>query len=340
MKIGEHLSSVALAQEQWAHAGKLHLGRQVEGQGSFHTFIRRIGKWWLAALWRVGIALALFVSAAVEILTLLLAPLLAWVDAILGWILLPVAAPIELVISLPYFGRLLGWLWRLLLTVVWGLLHFFELPLVLIGVTPPRRLRLWVMPVADIDSDRPPSSQWLQALAITGQILQREANVTLIPVGPTAQPVDFQNGETSVRAVDWLQELPSLHSGRRLEVGCNQEALREDLARLGGTFDRWALRGHPRGAFRRVTGWGAPLLAIGVHSVSAGKLAGCSLGPLTDYITLRQDLPICLAHELGHACNLPHSQAPTNLMNPTCGGVHLSRWQVLLLRLSRHVTLF
>ena len=79
-------------------------------------------------------------------------------------------------------------------------------------------------------------------------------------------------------------------------------------------------------------------MAVAVKSVEGGKLAGCSLGPLTDYVTVRADQPVCLAHELGHACSLLHTQAAANLMNPTCGGVHLSRWQVAVLRASRHVT--
>jgi hypothetical protein len=83
---------------------------------------------------------------------------------------------------------------------------------------------------------------------------------------------------------------------------------------------------------------GAPLMVMPVASVEEGILAGCSLGFLVDYVTVRGEQPICLAHEIGHACNLLHLAEPMNLMNPTCGGLHLTRWQVALLRLSRHVT--
>lgn len=114
--------------------------------------------------------------------------------------------------------------------------------------------------------------------------------------------------------------------------------MRQDLQLLGGRIDRLAVRNHWRGGFRRLLGWGAPLMALLVTEVDGGRLAGCSLGPLTDYVTLRRDQPLCLAHEIGHACNLLHDRSPLNLMNPTCGGIHLRTWQVLLLRLSRHVT--
>jgi hypothetical protein len=41
-----------------------------------------------------------------------------------------------------------------------------------------------------------------------------------------------------------------------------------------------------------------------VHSIRGFK--GCSLGPLTEYVTVDRASPVCLAHEIGHARNLPH----------------------------------
>jgi predicted Zn-dependent protease len=72
---------------------------------------------------------------------------------------------------------------------------------------------------------------------------------------------------------------------------------------------------------------------------------GCSLGPLTDYVTVafKESITRTLAHELGHACNLWHYDDPDNLMTPgRSGGVgySLSRVQKALVRMSRHVTYF
>lgn len=333
-------SSLSLAQQQWARVEAWLLTGQAEGLQGTPGLLRHARRRVAAALWQLAIALATMISLLLEVLGLLLVPLMGWVDAILGWVLLPLAAPLELLFSVPYVGRALAWLWRLALTALWGAFHLLEAPLVLIGVMPPRTLRLWVLLPEDKGVGGKLAAEWLQALQIAGQILQREANVKLMAVGPTSKPIDFQSGKTQGPTVEWLQHLPDLYQEQRIEVGCNRAALKDDLGRLGASFERWALAGHPRGSWRRLCGWGAPILALGVRTVSGGQLAGCSLGPLTDYITLRQEFPICLAHELGHACNLPHHNKAKNLMNPTCGGVHLSRWQVLLLRLSRHVTLF
>jgi hypothetical protein len=45
-----------------------------------------------------------------------------------------------------------------------------------------------------------------------------------------------------------------------------------------------------------------------------------------------------MAHEIGHACSLWHVDDETNLMNPDDADTQLSRFQVALLRTSRHVS--
>ncbi|WP_320826147.1 hypothetical protein, partial [Reinekea sp.] len=65
---------------------------------------------------------------------------------------------------------------------------------------------------------------------------------------------------------------------------------------------------------------------------------GCSLGPFTDYVTVEGKDPICLAHEVSHACGLWHTGGRDNLANHICGGTTLKGWQVEIVRSSRHVT--
>jgi hypothetical protein len=111
---------------------------------------------------------------------------------------------------------------------------------------------------------------------------------------------------------------------------------------------------------------GSPVIAFVVRTV-AGQTTGCSLWTLTDYVTLqralfddtsgrdasglvvrpqdRTDDITVFAHELGHACSLPHlsSKGRDNLMFPTSSprnlrGLRLTAAQVHVLRSSRHVT--
>lgn len=69
---------------------------------------------------------------------------------------------------------------------------------------------------------------------------------------------------------------------------------------------------------------------------------GCSLGPLTDYVTLDHDGAkdkSVLAHELAHACGLWHVKDKTNLLWHTRSrGDDVAGWQKNIFRSSRHIT--
>jgi hypothetical protein len=70
--------------------------------------------------------------------------------------------------------------------------------------------------------------------------------------------------------------------------------------------------------------------------------SGCSLGPLTDYVTLDHvgaRNASTLVQEIAHSCGLWHHQAKSNLMWRTFSrGDEIKWWQKNLFRSSRHVT--
>src|ERR687891_192468 len=122
-----------------------------------------------------------------------------------------------------------------------------------------------------------------------------------------------------------------------LDSACVERSWQADFG-PGGAFFRRHVARNTVGA---ITGSGAPITAFVVRDV-LGR-AGCSLGPLVDYVTvdmgaLKGRTLRVLAHELGHACGLPHSDDVENLMLPKRMGERLASWQVSLLRGSRHVT--
>lgn len=165
---------------------------------------------------------------------------------------------------------------------------------------------------------------------------------------PVAQPEDVEpslaEARRLLRAGPAIELLPSTEPQvRTLEVPAPPEALDSPCAQGsykadfgdGGAFFR---RHRERGG---VTGSGAPITVFVVRDV-LGK-AGCSLGPLVDYVTvdmtaLRGRRLRVLAHELGHACGLAHSSAAENLMLPNRMGDRLQPWQIAVFRSSRHVT--
>jgi hypothetical protein len=123
-----------------------------------------------------------------------------------------------------------------------------------------------------------------------------------------------------------------------LDAPCAEGSFQAEFGPGGAYFRAQAVRDGPAAL---VTGSGAPVTVFVVRNV-VGR-AGCSLGPLTDYVTidrgaLSERLLRVLAHELGHACGLPHSGDEQNLMFPRVPGTRLAPWQAAVFRSSRHVT--
>lgn len=107
--------------------------------------------------------------------------------------------------------------------------------------------------------------------------------------------------------------------------------------------------------FRRhlpaASGVGAPVTVVVVREI-AGRTTGCSLGMTADWVVCQSSLfdaarpnaydETVLAHEIGHALNLPHHSDPQNLMYPTSSppnairGTDLRPWQRLVLNANRH----
>ncbi|MGZ8724357.1 MAG: hypothetical protein ACXWYG_09975 [Aeromicrobium sp.] len=200
----------------------------------------------------------------------------------------------------------------------------------LIGLRWRQRMRLRVVILRDEngvpllgegtgDGVSPEDEAWA-AVELVREIYRRECNVSVVGVGDG--PI--------------VMVAPSAAPTAALDVACNLGAWRDDLGEAGSYF-----RSLAAGMFAGLpVGYGAPVTAFVVRSM--GNAYGCSLGPLTNYVTvsaaaMRNAAPRALAHELGHACFLLHRKARNNLMIPP-GGEHLTRWQVAVVRSSPHVS--
>jgi len=188
----------------------------------------------------------------------------------------------------------------------------------LAGSRRPKKLRVRVLILRDEEGNPVATPADVEpALEEARRVLGKQAAIELLPA---LEPV-----------VDTL-EAPAPPTA--LDSPCAEGSWRADFGTGGAFFRRFSAR-------RRTTGSGAPVTVFVVRDV-LGK-AGCSLGPLVDYVTvdltaLRGRTRRVLVHELGHACGLPHSGAGENLMLPKRMGDRLQPWQVAVLRSSRHVT--
>lgn len=134
----------------------------------------------------------------------------------------------------------------------------------------------------------------------------------------------------------FVEILPEAAPDAALDVKCDSGAASNEWGEAGEYFAN------------HLAGWnlipihlGFPITAFIVRDIT-GKI-GCSLGPLTDYVTVSKDgtqSDSTLAHELGHCCGLLHRDDNTkNLMYPNDGrGNDVTGWQKFVVRNSRHCT--
>ena len=165
------------------------------------------------------------------------------------------------------------------------------------------------------------------ALAAADDILRRHAGIRIRVVG--------------VRVV------PEIPPPAALDPRADRGLMVDDL--LGHTefYRRHLSVGHTGGGLVA-----APVTVVVVRTI-AGNTTGCSLGVSADWVITQaalyhRDNPFTydetvLAHELGHALNLPHHRDRGNLMFPESSppdglrGTALARWQRTLLQANRHV---
>ena len=174
------------------------------------------------------------------------------------------------------------------------------------------RIKVFLLPTRQTDPDISPPDL-TTAINYTKEVFKKNFNVSVIPI---------RNDEPFADLLETVPPYEALHT--RGGTG----ALVEEF-KIAGGFYASNLR--------------APIYPVTVFVVLSIKGAtGCSLGPMTDYVTLDHSAAkgdSILAHELAHACGLWHLQDKENLLwNRKNRGDKTNWWQKNILRSSRHVT--
>ena len=167
------------------------------------------------------------------------------------------------------------------------------------------------------------------------------------PALRTADRILSEYAGIRVRVVD-CRVLDDIPPPAALDPRANRGLLVDDV--LGRT-DFYRRRPTPSGTAMADL-LGAPVSVMVVRNI-AGRTTGCSLGVSADWVITQAALydrhnphtydETVLAHELGHALNLPHHRNPDNLMFPESSppthvrGQSLTGWQRALIQGNRHV---
>ena len=213
--------------------------------------------------------------------------------------------------------------------LAWRMVGIPDLVLSLFGVLRPKKMRIQVAVLRDVDgralladdelpaADRERDCQWIEdAVALLSDVFKTQANIQVLPASDSVVTTPSEAAPTYALAT-------------RCGAGLLADGLRS-----------------PAAAYYRGLCRAGAITAIVVTQIQ-GKV-GCSLGPLADYLlvsahSVRPSGPgtnaNTLVHEMGHQNGLLHRGDRANLMfGTTERGLELTRWQRAWIRNSRFVT--
>jgi hypothetical protein len=124
-------------------------------------------------------------------------------------------------------------------------------------------------------------------------------------------------------------------------VGCDASGFFGDWWLAGSYFEFATATCKFTDSFRRVIGYGAEIVVFIVHDVTPDRTNGCSFASTHNYVVIEAkptDQAFVAAHEMGHACWLPHVSDPADLMNPVTPSANptLTDLQISVIRWSKH----
>ncbi|MCH7738124.1 MAG: hypothetical protein IH872_12070 [Chloroflexi bacterium] len=266
----------------------------------------------------------------------------AVIEVILGTIISAIVFILDVILSIPIIGRFIREIISLIQAIIWRIVGLIDALAWLVGIRPEKKLRMCVIILRDDKGPVADSALVLEEVQAAADIFRSQANVRLIPVGPATIKTPF-HGDDEV-GDQFIHEMGSTSSDNILDVNCGASAWGDDFLLTGSNFNLLMSRFCFWGNARRLFGYGSPITVFVVRSFKTGH-TGCSLGPLTDYITVvgtETTDKTTIAHETGHACGLWHVGGSTNLMFKTDSNLRrdMSNFQAINLRNSRHVTYF
>jgi len=305
----------------------------------------------VCVVWNV---ITTLVCVAWDVVTTVVNAVLVTVISVIGWVLSAVAAIIELLEMIPYVGSIIRWIINVVTGVIGILASLFDAFLGLLGVRPEKLLRVCTVILRDERGDPLATPAVAVSLLQTAvDVYKRDANVRIVPLRAFKYSSGFAGAETVDQS--WVTTDGSNTDGTLLDISCDASS---DWGAAGSGFQSKVTANCFFGAWRRLTGYGAPLTCFIVRDIE--NAFGCALW-VTDYNTtvgalqLPHPSPRTVGHECGHNCNLGHQcvdQDNRNLMGtqPDCSPVsatppdrvnpQMSNGQALLVRMSKHVSYF
>ncbi|MCP4582036.1 MAG: hypothetical protein GY839_10485 [candidate division Zixibacteria bacterium] len=278
-------------------------------------------------VWEVIVTIVIFVVAVIE--------------AIVGTIISFIDFIIEVILSIPIIGRLIREILSIIQEIIYRIIGLVDALAWALGIRPEKKLRMCVIIMRDERGLVADPAMVIEEVQAAADIFRSQANVRLIPCALANIKTPFHDDDSAGN--EYIHEMDSASRDDLLDISCGAGAWWEDLWLEGSAYNMIMTRSCFCGNARRLLGYGSPVTVFVVRSIDGGNTTGCSLGPLTDYITVvgtETTDKTTIAHESGHACGLWHVGGTTNLMFGTDSNLRrdMSNFQAINFRNSRHVT--
>ncbi len=282
-------------------------------------------------------------------------------ETVIGWIADGIAWFVGLLFSIPIIGRFLRWLWNgITFLIGWIVNLVLEFVTGVAWVLGVRRIEK-KMPLMIINQIDPVTGLAVATpdeikaqLDFLIRLFQVRADIKVVPMRPWRFTDPFSGSPFSLD--DFIVTQTSVNPAT-LDVNCGALAAQNDFGLAGSSFE-FMMNNLFWGGGRRLSGYGKGVVVFAVRSFVGGGVAGCSLGPLTDYVTVDFNIPSSptsginlsqysvMAHEVAHSLALMHADNPANLMfttspSPVPEG-NFNNWltdgQVFIMRCSNRVS--
>jgi hypothetical protein len=232
---------------------------------------------------------------------------------------------IELILSIPIIGGIIRTILNWVTEIIWRLVGLIDFVASLAGIRPRKKMYFGVIVPSVNGKQIVPDADIMTQVNAAVAFYDQTCNINLIFTGIC---------HTEVSPPD-----------AGLVVDCDAGGFFNDWWLAGSYFEFAAATCKFTDSFRRVIGLGAEIIVFVVQNVtpdtSTKNTNGCSFTSTHNYVVIEakpRDSMFTAAHEMGHACWLPHDGDTANLMNPFTPPVKptLTNVQIAVIRWSKH----
>jgi hypothetical protein len=229
---------------------------------------------------------------------------------------------VELILSIPIIGGIIRTILNWVTEIVWRLVGLVDFVGSLVGIRLRKKMYFGVIVPSVRQIPIVTDAEIQRQVDAAVELYDRTCNINLIFTGIC---------HTDISPPD-----------AGLTVACDAGGFFNDWWLAGSYFEFAAATCKFTDSFRRVIGLGAEIIVFIVQDVTPSATTnGCSFGSTHNYVVIEAkptDQAFVAAHEMGHACWLPHDGDPANLMNDITPSANptLTNVQIALVRWSKH----